>query len=218
MVINCNLFSSRFYVEEDTSWLGNINTLSDKYISEALENNRKKFINNKDFGLTHHSFSLINDQSFYNLSEFILKKSFAFLDSQGYCLKNHLLVLNDLWVQEFSKEGGGNHNTHVHSNSHVSGFYFLKCSNKTSYPIFHDPKPGKLMNQLPEKNTNEITDASEKIPFLPKPGVFVFFNSYIGHEFVLDYGLDPFRFIHFNVQAVQKNLINGNFKKIKDNK
>ena len=42
MVINCNLFSSRFYVEEDTSWLGNINTLSDKYISEALENNRKK--------------------------------------------------------------------------------------------------------------------------------------------------------------------------------
>lgn len=61
-----------------------------------------------------------------------------------------------------------------------------------------------------------LTEASEKIPFLPKPGTFVFFNSYIGHEFVVDHGMEPFRFIYFNVQAVLKNLINGNFKKIND--
>jgi uncharacterized protein (TIGR02466 family) len=211
-------FSSNFYIEEDTSWLYSLNKFSDKYIEEAFESNKKNFINEKDFGFAHHSEPLMNDENFVKFNEFICKRSYSFLENQGYCLKNHSLVLNDLWVQEFSKKGGGNHNTHVHSNRHVSGFYFLKCSDKTSYPVFHDPRPGKLMNQLPEKNKNEITEASEKIDFHPKPGTFVFFNSYVGHEFVVDHGIEPFRFIHFNVQAIPKQLINGNFKKINDSK
>lgn len=212
--MNFKFFSSDLYVEEDTSWLDSLNKLSDNYIKKSIENNKIFFIENKDYGLSHHSNSLTNDPHFYKFSEFILKRSFSFLENQGYCLKNYSLIMNDLWVQEFSKEGGGNHNTHVHSNSHVSGFYFLKCSDKTSFPIFHDPRPGKLMNQLPEKNKNEITDASDKIPFNPKPGTFVFFNSYLGHEFVVDHGIEPFRFIHFNIQAVPKQLINNDIKRI----
>jgi len=212
--MNIKFFSSNFYIEEDLSWVETLNKLSDNYINRAIENNKKNFIHNKDFGLTHHSESLNKDVNFDKFSNFILKRSFSFLENQGYCLKNYLLVMNDLWVQEFSKEGGGNHNTHIHSNNHVSGFYFLKCSDKTSYPIFHDPRPGKLMNQLPEKNQNKMTDASEKIYFFSKPGVFVFFNSYIGHEFVVDHGIEPFRFIHFNVQAIPKQLINNDIKRI----
>jgi uncharacterized protein (TIGR02466 family) len=216
--MNSKFFSSNFYVEEDISWLDSLNKFSDNYINKTFENNKKNFIGNKDFGLSYHSEPLTNDSNFNKLSEFVLKRSFSFLENQGYCLKNYSLIMNDLWVQEFSKEGGGNHNTHVHSNNHVSGFYFLKCSDKTSYPVFHDPRSGKLMNQLPEKNKGEITDASEAIPFFSKPGTFVFFNSYVGHEFVVDHGIDPFRFIHFNVQAIPKQLINGNFKKINDSK
>jgi len=216
--MNFKFFSSGFYLEEDISWVDSLNKFSDDYISKAFENNKKNFINNKDFGLSHHSEPLTNDFNFNEFSKFILKRSFSLLENQGYCLKDYSLILNDLWVQEFSKEGGGNHNTHVHSNNHVSGFYFLKCSDKTSYPVFHDPRPGKLMNQLPEKNKKEITDASEKVPFLPKPGTFIFFNSYIEHEFVVDHGIDPFRFIHFNIQAIPKQLINGDFKKINDSK
>ena len=33
----------------------------------------------------------------------------------------------------------------------------------------------------------------------------VFFNSYLAHEFILDKGIEPFRYIHFNVQASDKN-------------
>ena len=71
-----------------------------------------------------------------------------------------------------------------------------------------------MMIQLPEKNQNEITDASQKINFRPKPGTFIFFESYIGHEFVVDHGIEPFRFIHFNIQAVSKQLINRDLKRI----
>ena len=209
-----SFFSSCVYVEEDISWLESLNKFSDPYIGEAIENNKKLFINNKDFGLAHHSRALMNDINFLKFIEFISKKSYSILDEQGYDLKNYSLALSELWVQEFSKEGGGHHSIHTHWNGHMSGFYFLKCSDKTSFPIFHDPRPGKMMIQLPEKDKTKTTNASEKITLRPKPGTFVFFNSYLGHEFVVDHGIEPFRFIHFNIQAILKQLINNDIKRI----
>lgn len=209
-----SFFSNCVYVEEDNFWLNYLNKLSDPYINKAVENNKKLFFDNKDFGLVHHSGPLMNDINFLDFIKFISKKSYSILDEQGYDLKDYSLTLTELWVQEFSKEGGGYHSIHTHWNGHVSGFYFLKCSDKTSFPVFHDPRPGKMMIQLPEKDKTKITDASEKIPFIPKPGTFIFFNSYLGHEFVVDHGVEPFRFIHFNIQAIPKQLINNDIKRI----
>jgi uncharacterized protein (TIGR02466 family) len=212
------IFLDSILVFQDNSWLNSLNKFSENYIIKSKDENKKRIINNKEFGFSNHSSSLANDENFLEFTKFICKKSFNFLDEEGYDLSNYFLSVSDLWVQEFAKNGGGNHNTHVHSNSHVSGFYFLKCSNKTSYPIFHDPRPGKLMIQLPQKNKTLITEASESVPLFPTPGTFVFFNSYVGHEFPVDSGIEPFRFIHFNIQAFPKQLINGNYKKINDSK
>jgi len=70
------------------------------------------------------------------------------------------------------------------------------------------------MLQLIEKDESVITDSSEKIKIIPKPGLFMFFPSYLEHEFVVDHGIEPFRFIHFNIQAVPKQLINNDIKRI----
>ena len=64
---------------------------------------------------------------------------------------NTQLCLVSLWVQEFAKKGGGHHRAHIHWNQHVSGFYFLKCSDKTSYPVFHEPKTGARCTKLKMK-------------------------------------------------------------------
>ena len=212
--MNYSIFSNSILVFQDNSWLNNLNKFSENYIIKSRNENKERIINNKEFGFSNHSSPLINDENFLDFIKFVSKKSFNFLEEQGYDLSNYSSNVSDLWVQEFAKNGGGNHNTHVHSNSHVSGFYFLKCSNKTSYPIFHDPRPGKLMIQLPEKNKSLITEASESVPLFPSPGTFVFFNSYLGHEFPVDLGVEPFRFIHFNIQALPKQIFNNNFKKI----
>jgi uncharacterized protein (TIGR02466 family) len=212
--VNYSIFSNSILVFQDNSWLNNLNKFSENYIIKSRNENKERIINNKEFGFSNHSSPLINDENFLDFIKFVSKKSFNFLEEQGYDLSNYSSNVSDLWVQEFAKNGGGNHNTHVHSNSHVSGFYFLKCSNKTSYPIFHDPRPGKLMIQLPEKNKSLITEASESVPLFPSPGTFVFFNSYLGHEFPVDLGVEPFRFIHFNIQALPKQIFNNNFKKI----
>lgn len=204
MIDKISIFSNSIYIVENIFWLENLNKYCDLYIKKARENNKKYLINDRDFGVTHHSTSLVSDNNFKDFTNYVLETSYKILNEQGYDLTEYFLSVRELWVQEFSTEGGGNHNTHTHWNGHLSGFYFLKCSPNTSKPVFHDPRPGKIMIQLPEKKITEITEASEKIHLNLKPGTFVFFNSYLPHEFPVDHGIDPFRFIHFNIQALPK--------------
>ena len=66
-------------------------------------------------------------------------------------MQQYTTMFSELWVQEFAKKGGGHHSAHIHWNQHVSGFYFLKCSDKTSYPVFHEPKTGARCTKLKMK-------------------------------------------------------------------
>ena len=83
------------------------------------------------------------------------------------------------------------------------GFYFLKASERTSGPIFQDPRYGALMNGLPRKDKKNVNEESNyEVFFQPAPGKLMFFPSYLPHMFSVDSGIDPFRFIHFNIRAI----------------
>ena len=204
MLNELDIFKETIYFSEKEEWVNDLNKFSDPHIEEAKQLNKDL----NGLGIVHHSNTLIQDINFKQFIEFINKNSYEILNKQGYDLSQYFLATTELWVQEFSNKGGGNHTPHVHWNGHMSGFYFLKCSENTSYPIFTDPKPGKIMSLLPEKDNTLITNASEKINLKIKPGLFVFFNSYLTHEYMLDQGIDPFRFIHFNIRAFPKQLLN----------
>ena len=91
----------------------------------------------------------------------------------------------------------------------ISGFYFLKASEKTSLPLFEDPRPGNLMNGLPELDKSKVTYASTQINYQVEPGSMIFFPSYMPHQYVVDMGYEPFRFIHWNCQAIPKAVLNA---------
>ena len=195
----------------DCEILKTLDVVCDKYIKEAkqiaqdnLDKRYKKFGKEVgDMGSTYHSTNeLLKDVQFEVFNKFILNTAKNILDSQGFDLTNHKLKYTEMWVQEFTRAGGGHHDTHTHWNNHISGFYFLKCSDKTVAPIFHDPRPGKMMTQLPEKKEDLITYASAKMVLKIKPGSLIMFNSYVPHQFPFDLGVEPFRFIHFNIQAL----------------
>jgi len=117
-------------------------------------------------------------------------------------------MFSEMWVQEFSKKGGGHHSAHVHWNQHVSGFYFLKASEKTSYAIFHEPKNGARATKLKMKpEIKTIKNGNDLIHFKPQPGVLIIFPGYLEHEFSIDHGTNPFRFIHWNITAVPKEMV-----------
>ena len=37
----------------------------------------------------------------------------------------------------------------------------------------------------------------------------IFFPSYLPHMYIVDPGVEPFRFIHFNCQAIPKGVLNA---------
>ena len=198
-------FKCPIYISHKPEWVKPLNKASDPII-KRLENDWKKKIKDKKDPTTQmpnslHSELLWNYPEFKEIAHLILQQSWNILHWQGYNLNNRIPMLTELWVQEFP-ETGGFHDIHAHGNNHVSGFYFLKCSEKTSHPVFHDPRPGKVMMDLPMKDSSKINYGSSQIHYKVKPGQFIFFPSYMPHAYVHHKGKDKFRFIHFNLQAV----------------
>ena len=51
-----------------------------------------------------------------------------------------------------------------------------------------------------------IRNGTEIIRYKVKPGTLIIFPGFLEHEFAVDFGVEPFRFIHWNIQAVPKEM------------
>jgi len=209
------LFKCPVWYADEPQFVDTLNKASDKYIEESKKNlkksideRNKKFGNKGDMGHVFHSTTLLGDPNFTELTNYIGATSHNLLIEMGFDLSNYQVFTTEMWVQEFAKKGGGHHTLHTHWNGHISGFYFLKASEKTSRPIFEDPRAGNVMNLLPEKDRTKVTYASSQINYEVKPGRMIFFPSYMPHQYMVDMGYEPFRFIHWNCQAIPKGVLN----------
>jgi hypothetical protein len=218
-------FSTPVWTAEVPQFLNKMLRLSDGYLKKTQKKIMKKAIQERDktlgvkledFGLSNHSESFNNDLKAKDFVDFCGQRSYEFLDWCGFNISNHSLHFTECWVQEFSKKGAGHHDTHTHWNQHVSGFYFLKCSNKTSMPVLHDPRPGAQMIRLPQKDGSKITFANEAIHYNVKPGMMILIPGYTPHQYPVDMGIEPFRFIHWNIQAVPSAISNETSMRKKD--
>ena len=210
-----DFFSCPVWFADEPSFVDDLNKASDPYIKMSKKNlkkdinkRNKEFGNKGDMGNVFHSTSLINDPNFLELQNYVGATAHNLLKEMGFDLTDYQMFTTELWVQEFAKSGGGHHTLHTHWNGHISGFYFLKASEKTSRPLFEDPRPGNVMNLLPQKDPSKITYASHQINYDVKPGRLIFFPSYMPHQYVVDLGYEPFRFIHWNCQAIPKSVLN----------
>jgi len=199
-------FKTPIWVEDKADFVKSLNKSSDKYIKKAREKNKDYIKKYGDFGISHHSTPLTFDNNFIDFRNYIGQKSWEFLDWQGFDMQQYTTMFSEMWVQEFAKKGGGHHSAHIHWNQHVSGFYFLKASDKTSMPIFHEPRTGARATKLKLKEPDKIVHGTEIVHFKPQPGSLIIFPGYLEHEFSVDHGVEPFRFIHWNIQAVPKEI------------
>ena len=208
-------FKCPIWFADEPKYVDKLNKASNSYIKKATKNlkkvrdkRNKKFGNRGDMAQVFHSSTLIGDPKFKELQNYACATSHNLLNEMGFDLTNYQVFITEMWVQEFAKDGGGHHTLHTHWNGHISGFYFLKASEATSFPMFEDPRPGNVMNLLPEKDKTKITQASSQIMYKIKPGRIMFFPSYMPHQYVVDLGYEPFRFIHWNCQAISKSVLN----------
>ena len=214
-MIKQEYFKSQLYNERRPEWFDNLNKLCDPYIAQARkdqeENNKKRLAvgYKNDIGQTYHSGPLEPDPNFAEFHRYMATKARWVLDDMGYDVEKYNLIYTESWVQEFSLNGAGHHWFHTHSNNHISGFYFLKASDKTSRPMFQDPRTAHVPLKLKEKNSNNVSNANDIINYTPEPGMLMLFPAYLSHAYQVDHGLEPFRFIHINMRAVEKDLLNS---------
>ena len=208
-------FKCPIWWADQPKFVNKLNKASDPYIKISQKNSKKqinernkKFGDKGDMGNVFHSTTLIGDPKFNDLIKYIGATAHNLLGEMGFDLKDYQVFTTEMWVQEFAKKGGGHHTLHTHWNGHISGFYFLKASERTSMPVFEDPRAGNVMNLLPEKDKTKISYATSQIHFKVKPGRMIFFPSYMPHLYSVDMGYEPFRFIHWNCQAIPKGVLN----------
>jgi len=199
-------FKTPIWIEDKPEFVKSLNKASNQYIKDAKKREKEFIKKHGDFGRSYHSTPLTMDNNFLDFRNYVGQKSWEFLDWCGFDMQQYTTMFSELWVQEFAKNGGGHHSAHIHWNQHVSGFYFLKCSDKTSYPIFHEPRTGARATKLKMKPGNGIFHGTELVHFKPKPGTLIIFPGYMEHEYAVDFGVEPFRFIHWNIQAVPKEM------------
>ena len=199
-------FKTPIWIEDKPEFVKSLNKASNQYIKDAKKREKEFIKKHGDFGRSYHSTPLTMDNNFLDFRNYIGQKSWEFLDWCGFDMQQYTTMFSELWVQEFAKNGGGHHSAHIHWNQHVSGFYFLKCSDKTSYPIFHEPRTGARATKLKIKPGNGVFHGTELVHFKPKPGTLIIFPGYMEHEYAVDFGIEPFRFIHWNIQAVPKEM------------
>jgi len=191
---------------EDKNFINACDEHTDKAIADAeptiAAREKKLETSIGDHGMSYHSQAeLYKDERLADFELLIRNTSRNILQEQGFELTNYFLDYTEMWIQKFATQGGGHQDTHVHWDNHISGFYFVECSDKTSKPIFHDPRQGRMMLNLPIKDHSKLCPAMERQIFTVKPGTLLLFNSWLPHQFSVDNGIDPFRFIHFNLQA-----------------
>lgn len=138
------------------------------------------------------------DPRMTEFTEFIGSTAWNILAEQGYFMQDKVMQFTDMWTQEHHKQSSMDQHTHGYG-SQIVGFYFLDVPENSSRVLFHDPRMGKPLIDLPEADQNIATIASKLINFEPKPGLMMFSNAWLAHSFTRHAADKPIKFIHFNL-------------------
>lgn len=149
------------------------------------------------------------DPRMTEFTEFIGSTAWNILAEQGYFMQDKVMQFTDMWTQEHHKQSSMDQHTHGYG-SQIVGFYFLEVPENSSRVLFHDPRMGKPLIDLPEADQNIATIASKLINFEPKPGLMMFANAWLAHSFTRHAADKPIKFIHFNLTVqMAQNVSNS---------
>ena len=192
-------FQTAVYREERPEWVDPVLRRSESYYEAQRKRHKEENIGWPVIQTEHMG----NDPELQFLGEFFGQRATGILESQGYYLEPYELRVNGMWGQEIGQ--GGMHEPHVHASTQMCGFFFLQTPEWGAYPIFLDPRPGKLMTDCWTKQDGNVHLASPQIHFNNVlPGTFMFFNAWVPHQFTINQNQEPTKVVHFLLSAREK--------------
>jgi uncharacterized protein (TIGR02466 family) len=114
-----------------------------------------------------------HNDSIKELYSIIMEESRNILDYLHVVRDSH--YVSEMWSSVASDQIG-----HVHSNSILSGVFYISATEKSAPIAFTDPRPSFLMLQ-PDYSERNVFNGG-RAAFVPKAGQFMFWNSALTHS------------------------------------
>jgi Putative 2OG-Fe(II) oxygenase len=192
------VFPSRIYSIEKPEFLEVVRKVSDQKLSE---------IRTDQVQMTLMTGNYSDVPEIQEFAYYVSQTAWNILSVQGYAMDGLITFFTEMWTQE--------HNPFSHMDYHVHGmgavisvFYFLDVSPNGCGLVVHDPRPTKVITNIPAKPSETATDAWTEIVFHPKPGAMIFMPAWLPHAFTKNLSLEPTRFVHMNLSiAKQKTQV-----------
>lgn len=188
-----NLFPSIIYSVAKPEFLDAVRKVSQRYL--AL---RKKSEPKLDPMHPVQTNGYAHEPELSAFTSYIAQVAWTILNGQGHDVANLGTYIQEMWSQEHNQYNG--HDEHIHSRgAQITGMYFLDCPENGCRVAVHDPRYGKNQINIPEADLEKITLASSTALFIPTPGMFYFFNSWLPHSVTRNPVDLPTRLVHFNL-------------------
>ena len=186
-------FPCPIYLIERPDFLNIVNEVSEESLLQQHEERKLD-----DIYPVMMSGNYFADPRLTKFTEFVGATAWNILAEQGYFMQDKMVSFTEMWTQEHHKHSAMDQHIHGYG-SQIVGFYFLEVPENSSRLVFHDPRMGKPLIDLPETDVNQATVASKMINFQPKPGLMVFANAWLAHSFTRHAADKPIKFVHFNL-------------------
>lgn len=186
-------FPCPIYLIERSDFLNVVNEVSEESL---LQQHKERKLD--DIYPVMMSGNYFVDPRLTKFTEFVGATAWNILAEQGYFMQDKMVSFTEMWTQEHHKHSAMDQHIHGYG-SQIVGFYFLEVPENSSRLVFHDPRMGKPLIDLPETDVNQATIASKMINFEPKPGLMIFANAWLAHSFTRHAAEKPIKFVHFNL-------------------
>jgi uncharacterized protein (TIGR02466 family) len=121
--------------------------------------------------------------TFQKLVKIIDKHALAFAKAQHWNIGPAKPICDSMWVNVLPE--GGSHTGHIHTNSVISGTFYVKVPEGAGPIVFEDPRYAMMMAAPPRK-ASAGQDLKTHVSFTPKAGTVMLWESWLRHEVPLN--------------------------------
>ncbi len=152
-------------------------------------------INRSNVGGWHSGTQLYKAPGFETIRQRISTTAVECAQSLDFNFDTHALVLKEMWL---NRNGPGAYNkAHIHPGSFLSGVYYVTVPEGAGAIEFTDPITARTMAGYPMAKANAFAVRSIRVN--PKPGLMVFFPSWLQHSVSPNTGEEERISISFNI-------------------
>ena len=186
-------FVTPLYAVKKTEFLESVNAVSNRYLelSKGCKGKNKVVTMTANYS---------NESEISNFTQYVSQTAWNILKAQGFNMTPLVTYFLEMWTQEHNHMSSMDQ--HVHGlGAQISAFFFLDTPKNGCKIVIHDPRPGKVILNLPMENDEKVTQASTHIVFTPEPGTLIFMPAWVPHSFTRNVGKEPTRFVHMNLSV-----------------